>query len=406
MEQAAKACGIQTYTRDQFVSRLADFRPYLDTLKAGYENDDIDRFFVPLKIQEEKKGKIAEVPVPLDAFIDRWLAAENRNHLSVLGDFGTGKTWFCRRLAYRAAQAGGRVPIVVLLRDYSKAYDMEQVLTDALENRYGVNLEAGFKTLEQLNAEGRLLILFDGFDEMERRVSDYRTAVDNFWEIAKLVCPKAKIVLTCRTSFFRHRAEEEQILARESAAAAADLIDLKDRQEFEVVHLAEFDDAQIQEAVRRRAPANWQDLFRRVQALPDIEDLSHRPVLLAMITETLPGLSKAEDLNLATLYEKYTSDLLARRVSESITADDRRYFVEELAWEMQTRQQLTVPFSEFPERVARRFQLKNAEEAAFFERDMRTQSYLIRDDTGNYRFAHKSMMEFFVARRLAPLLVK
>ena len=38
------------------------------------------------------------------------------------------------------------------------------------------------------------------------------------------------------------------------------------------------------------------------------------------------------------------------------------------------------------------------------DRDIRTQSYLVRDGAGNYRFAHKSIMEFFVARKLAPLL--
>jgi hypothetical protein len=41
------------------------------------------------------------------------------------------------------------VPILILLRDYSKAYDIEQVLTDALANRFGVELAAGFKTLQR-----------------------------------------------------------------------------------------------------------------------------------------------------------------------------------------------------------------------------------------------------------------
>jgi formylglycine-generating enzyme required for sulfatase activity len=125
-----------------------------------------------------------------------------------------------------------------------------------------------------------------------------------------------------------------------------------------------------------------------------------------MIAQTLSGIARSEDLNLATLYERYTEDLLRQRV-ETIPAADRRYFVQELAWEMQNSGRLSIPFSEFPERVQVHFGVKDDPgRAAFLDRDIRTQSYLVRDEAGNYRFAHKSMMEFFVARKLAPLLAE
>jgi len=405
--QAARACGVQAYGRDEFINNLADFKPYLKKLQSEYEGAGIEELFVPLKIREEVGGEAKGDPMPLDAFIDAWLAAPERNHLSLLGDFGTGKTWFSRRLAWRlAAKREGRIPIAIALRDYSRAYDIEQVLTDALSNRFDVKLGAGFKTIRRLNDEGRLLLIFDGFDEMERRASDYRTALDNFWEIAKLIAPRAKILLTCRTAFFRHRTEEEEVLKRkqDGVKVVSDVIDLSDRRKFEVVHLTEFDDRQIQEALRRLAPEKWERLFEKIRALPGIEDLAHRPVLLGMIAQTLPRISKDEDLNLATLYQRYTDDLLALRVG-LMPAEERQYFVQELAWEMQNTNRLSVPFSEFPEKVGVYFRLKDDPvKAAFFERDIRTQSYLVRDDAGNYRFAHKSMMEFFVARKLARLL--
>ncbi|MDZ4802136.1 MAG: SUMF1/EgtB/PvdO family nonheme iron enzyme, partial [Bryobacteraceae bacterium] len=116
-------------------------------------------------------------------------------------------------------------------------------------------------------------------------------------------------------------------------------------------------------------------------------------------------IARDEDLNLATLYQHYTDNLLQLRSAESIPPNERLFFVEELAWEMQNTNRLTVPWSEFPARVVAHFGLKDdAGKAAFFERDIRTQSYLIRDDDGNYRFAHKSLMEFFVARQLSRRL--
>ncbi len=404
---AARNCGISVYSRDEFVGRLADFRPYLGKLQREYEADGIEELFVPLKIREEKEGKPSAIEQDLDTFIEQFLASPKINHLSLLGDFGTGKTWFCRRLAARLAAGTGRFPVSIALRDYSRAYDIEQVLTDAVTNRFGVALAAGYKTIRRLSDEGRLLLIFDGFDEMERRASDYRTALENFWEIAKLISPKAKILLTCRTAFFRTQTEEAEVMRRAQKAKVVnrdDVIDLSTHHDIEVAHLSEFDDVQIGLALERLMPGKGEAVLERVKKLPNIHDLSHRPVLLSMIAQTLPSIAKAEDLNLATLYEHYTERLLEARV-ETIAAGERRRFVLELAWEMQTTNRLSIPFSEFPDRAKAQFGVKDdPNKAAFLERDLRTQSYLVRDADGNYKFAHKSMMEYFVAKKLAPLL--
>jgi len=412
-DQAARARSLQAYGREDFIDHLANFQPHLARLRADYEESAIESYFVPLKVREERAGETEPEARDLDGFIDQWLAAPERNHLSLLGDFGTGKTWFCRRLAGAMAGVTGRIPICILLRDYSRAYDIEQVLTDALTNRFGIPLAAGYKTIRRLSEEGRLLLIFDGFDEMERRASDYRTALENFWEIAKLISPRAKILLTCRQAFFRHQTEETEVLERKTGRAQPEtvrvvnrdgVIDLAGRKEFEVAHLSEFDDGQIAQALQKLAPGAWEPVLARIRALPQIEDMAHRPVLLGMIAQTLPGIAASEDLNLATLYERYTEDLMRKRV-ETIPAEQRRDFVQELAWEMQNSNRLNIPYSEFPERVKVYFGVKDDPgQTAFFDRDIRTQSYLVRDGAGNYRFAHKSIMEFFVARKLAPLL--
>jgi hypothetical protein len=81
--------------------------------------------------------------------------------------------------------------------------------------------------------------------------------------------------------------------------------------------------------------------------VPNIKDLARRPVWLGMSVETLPRVSRDEDLNLATLYKHYTGDLLRLSV-ESIPALERQYFVQELAWEMQRTKEFRIPFSAFP----------------------------------------------------------
>ncbi|MBI3682456.1 MAG: SUMF1/EgtB/PvdO family nonheme iron enzyme [Acidobacteria bacterium] len=404
----AARLGLEIYHREEFLSRLADFGPYLSRLRAEYEKEKIERYFVPLRIKLEKPGEKEADPIPLDGFIQDWLADPSRNHLSLLGDFGTGKTWFCRRLANQLTRKQDRVPVLIALRDYSRAYDVEQMVTDAVVNRFQVALPAGFKSFQCLNEAGRLVLIFDGFDEMERRVSDYRIAKENFEEIARLVSPRAKVILTCRTAFFRTRKEEEETLHREGLPVRVrhgeEEIELAGRKGFDLAHLCEFDEEQIRRALQLRIPEKWEDTFNRIKLLPNIEDLSHRPVLLDMIAQTLPRIVRPEDLNLATLYQEYTEELLKYRVTD-ISPEARRGFVRTIALRMKPENKYTIPHTEFPTLVDSYFRLEgNPEKIAYYERDIRTQSYLVRDDPGNYKFAHKSILEYFVARVVAEML--
>jgi predicted NACHT family NTPase len=40
---------------------------------------------------------------------------------------------------------------------------------------------------------GKLLLIFDGFDEMAAKV-DRQQMINNFWELAKVVVPGAKVI--------------------------------------------------------------------------------------------------------------------------------------------------------------------------------------------------------------------
>jgi predicted NACHT family NTPase len=96
-----------------------------------------------------------------------------------LGEFGTGKTWFTLRYAYlamkkyREAKEKGlerpRVPLVIQLRDYAKMLDSESLFSDFFFRRHEIPLP-GYTAFEQLNRMGKLLLIFDGFDEMAAKV--------------------------------------------------------------------------------------------------------------------------------------------------------------------------------------------------------------------------------------------
>jgi hypothetical protein len=459
-ERAAATEGaVRAFTLDEFYRELINFEGYVRALVADYEEDELSTYYVDLGCRSAD----GSVYKPMDDYADAWLDDPARNHISILGDYGTGKTSFCRQYAAKLGRRWladpdhHRIPILVSLRDYAKAMNLEQLVTDFLVNRY--NLQAGYDAFRRFNADGRLVLLFDGFDEMAQKV-DYQTTADNFEELARAVEARSKVVLTCRTPYFRTYREATALLSPQDPEALKEAIvhllsserdnvwtmlrmrfpnkwkhlwqeiesmhnleelaeetrdklkqvaiELINRPSFEIVHLQPFDREDIQAMLRARFPAEWEQYWQQIKRTYNLAELAQRPVLLDMIARSLPQLKLGQAVNAARLYEAYTDLWLARDEEKGrklITRDDKRLFMQELALETLRREELSVHYSRLPERVREHFRLQKAHEIDYFEHDIRTCSFLNRDGEGNYRFVHKSFQEFFVAQWLAPKLL-
>jgi hypothetical protein len=425
-QDAARAGGrVRVFTQAGFYRELLDFGDYIEGLVDDYEESELARYYVDLgcvRPSYDEHGQVVgeDRYKPIDDYIDAWLVevGTERNHISILGDYGTGKTSFCRQYAARQGRRWladpdrERIPVLIELRDYTKTLEVDSLVTNALVNQYGIQ-GATFEAFQRYNADGKLLIFFDGFDEMAQRTGQ-RTAVDNFWELAKVVVPGSKVILTCRTPYFRTHRDAEKLLRGhlleelEPSGRKPDYIDLRDRPNFEIVHLEPFTDEDVQAVLRARFPDSWEAHWEQIQRIYNLPELARRPVLLDMIARTLPRLQEGQTLNAAQLYQVYTDLWLERERKKGrtlITAGDRRFFAEELAMAMLGTEELSIHYSRIPARVKAHFGLEKAEEIDHFEADVRTANFLNRDDAGNYAFVHKSFMEFFAACRLHGLML-
>ncbi len=202
--EKSKTLRLLCYTFDMLLDEIVDFSRYIEWLEAEVKSRKIDQMYVPLacrkdEFNQDTKQKIGvtyydENDGWIDGYIDIWLGDPAKEHLSILGEFGTGKTWFAFHYAwvclqrYRDAKKRGiqrpRLPLLITLRDYSRALDVENLLAEFFFSKH--NIRSNIKVFNLLNKMGKLLLIFDGFDEMAAKV-DRQKMINNFWDLARII---------------------------------------------------------------------------------------------------------------------------------------------------------------------------------------------------------------------------
>jgi WD40 repeat protein len=409
------------YTFDELIDQDADFSDYLDWLEAEIIRRQIDTKYVPLACTKEEIDPDTKQRIGIshygdrdgwiDGYINMWLDDPAKEHISILGEFGTGKTWFAFHYAwvalqrYRDSQKRGverpRLPLVITLRDFAKAINVENVLAGFFFTQHNIRLTS--EVFDQLNRMGKLLLIFDGFDEMAAKV-DRQQMINNFWELAKVVVPGAKVILTCRTEHFPDAKEGRALLNAELQASTKQLTG--ETPQFEVLELEKFNDEQIRLVLSHQTEAAT---VEQVMGNPQLLDLARRPVMSELILEALPDIEAGKPVDMSRVYlyavrRKMERDIKSDRTFTSLA--EKLYFLCELSWEMLSTDEMSLNYRLFPDRIRRLFGsvVQEEKDLDHWHYDMMGQTMLIRNADGDYTPAHRSLLEFFVAYKLAAEL--
>jgi predicted NACHT family NTPase len=395
---------LDCYTFDELIDQDADFTGYLDWLEAEVKRREIDKKYVPLACTKEEFDPVTKRRIGvsryderdgwIDGYLDVWLDDPAKEHISILGEFGTGKTWFAFHYAwtalqrYRDAQKRGverpRLPLIITLRDYAKALNVENVLAGFFFTQHNIRLNS--EVFDQLNSMGKLLLIFDGFDEMAAKC-DRQQMINNFWELAKVVVPGAKVILTCRTEHFPEAKEGRALLNAELQASTAKLTG--ETPQFEVLELEKFNDEQIRQVLSFQAESTT---VEQVMNNPHLLDLARRPVMTELILEALPEIEAGKPVDMSRVYlyavrRKMERDIKAERTFTSLA--DKLYFLCELSWEMLSTDQMSLNYRLFPDRIRRLFGdvVQEEKDLDHWHYDMMGQTMLIRNADGDYTWS-------------------
>lgn len=314
----------------------------------------------------------------------------SKARIALLGNFGTGKSTWCRKYARDLAtqykeDRTRRIPIVVSLSDYETKLDIQQLVTNTLQFRYGVRVDLSI--CQELQRLGRFLFIFDGLDEMATRV-DPEVVRENLREINKLARIQENVfIVTCRTHFFRDKVQTE-VLA-----------------DFETLFIPEWGESELREYLQKRFGEQWEKHLFRIHETHNLAELAQTPLFLEMITETLPKLG--EQVRRSELYETYTETWIveqSQRRGARLQSQERRQFVMELAVRLYKDNRLSCHYSEFFEMLQKRFKIQDAGQMDYMQSDVRNCTFLTRNAQGDYEFRHKSFMEYFVAKAISEQL--
>ncbi|NLU72789.1 TIR domain-containing protein [Streptomyces sp. HNM0575] len=387
---------------------LLDLRAYVAAQTARLAADDRYRpgLYLPGRYRDAERPDGEERDGLVENMLDL-LAADHGRFILLLGDFGHGKTFALRELARRIPeQLPHLTPLLIPLNTLDRAHSLEGLVAAHLAGN-GVDT-IDLRALRYMLGQGRVVLLFDGFDELVNRVS-YDRAADHLQVLLDASVDNAKIVVSSRTQHFK---SQSQILT-----ALGERVGMLPRRR--VLSLVGFAPAQIRTYLVNRYGDEEaaEQRFRLLQNIPDLLELCANPRLLSFVADLGPEQLRAvagagRALSPAGLYEDVFTAWLEfeeRRgqggpgAAPGLSTEHLWAAVTALAQRLWESGRSALRLDELTETLsglAGGSSMSTQESA----QAVGAGSLLVRTEDGLFQFIHGSVVEWLIAREAAAQL--
>jgi len=303
----------------------------------------------------------------IDYFIEH---GSSKRHLLILADSGTGKTsCVLNYYAYSLRRRKRKASILFLV--YLGFKDADERLR-LHENK------------------NETIVFLDALDEDTKAIVNHRIRIRELMDICR---DYRRVIITCRTQFFP--SDEEVPVETGVAILGPRKAGEKGVYEFWKLYLSPFDENDINRYLQRRFPI-WQ-LRERTKAKElafQVKSLSARPMLLAHILDVVKTNSSVTQT--FQLYQLMVNAWLERE-SSWVQKSDLKEYSELLSVNLyiyrEHRGMERIPYGEL-------VKLAHDWSIDLSQWQLSGRSLLNRDAQGNYKFAHRSIMEFLFVNRL------
>ncbi|MGH8929516.1 MAG: pentapeptide repeat-containing protein, partial [Egibacteraceae bacterium] len=379
-------------------------------------------------VREQQRGLRGDADYPLDLYVDKiWaplgqpaeggdaaatrvldlLDTDQPRFVLVLGDFGTGKTFLLHKVAVELQRRRpDLVPVLVTMRDLEKGRSLDELLAQHMAARREAFYHRSF---DYLLRQGRIVLLFDGFDELALRTS-YERVPHHFRTLRQAAGGAAKIVVTSRLQYF---ATDQAI----RTALGAEVGQLAGSRIMKLFPLDEGQRRALVVAAFKQDEARAASFLDLLSDLPDLLDLASNPRMLTFMIGWLDeGVITEDDLRkIATRSGAATAGALYRLLIEKwLEHEEKRHTQEGGLPPMTGTQRLAavtgiarslwqtgsrgVTLDELEPLAAEGLDLAGLEmRRAEAAQAVGSGTLLVRRGEGEFGFIHQSVMEWLVA---------
>ncbi|MGH4012167.1 MAG: pentapeptide repeat-containing protein, partial [Pseudonocardiaceae bacterium] len=359
-----------------------------------------------------------------------WATAEGTKAprlCALLGDVGMGKTTTAklftqRLLELRAGDTPGPLPILFDLRDVRitglvATMTLDHILDGMLDANRPASVPRNRLCADVVRRrlhQGDAVVVFDGLDEVlvHLNLLDQQLFTRQLWR-ALGEGSGAKMLLTCRTQYFRTIRDEITYFtgAERQGLRGEDYLALL---------MLPFREQQVREylAANLDRDAAWVDGFLdTIAAVHDLPDLVRRPLTLRLIADQVEFIETAKlagrTLRSVDLYGEVVERWLSRDSGKhNLIPEHKQLLMEEIAaglwrsgrnsWGAAEVDNWLLDLLDRRPDLQRHYRERVPD---LWKADFRTATFLKREDD-TFAFGHRSLFEYFLARHLGRILIE
>jgi WD40 repeat protein len=390
---------------------LIDLRSYVARQNERLRADRryMPEMYVPQRFRDLLNPSREVQPDVIEEIV-HLLAEDDSRFIMLMGDFGRGKTFAMRQLALQLPTRLPRLtPLLIDLRALDKANSVDGLVAAHLANHGESRID--LRALRYLVRQGRLVLLFDGFDELVARVS-YERAADHLNVLLGALQDSTKIVVASRSQHFK---TDSQVLT--SLGEHVGLLPQR-----KIIVLEDFTPAQSRAYLYQRYGQDQAAVDRRfalIERVADLAALSRNPRMLSFIAdlgeERLAAVVRSGAmLSAAGLYREILENWLAyeharsqdtKGAASGLSVEDLWRAVNSLAVRLWLSDESLLELAEISDVVRYLVELPDDPTlVSHATHAVGAGTLLVRTEDGLFGFIHSSVMEWLVANEIARQL--
>lgn len=421
-KEALEECDVVCLTYQELEARILDLHRYATVTERELNrprDNDIGynpQVYIDPSIRVHRDAGSDATPIHTTAtqWVQEICSAKTGVVGALLGNLGTGKTTILQHSQLAMIKtffdnpSENVLPIYIPLSRYKQHSGwVDGILHEVLASAGQSNYPTTF--IRWLASTGRIVFFFDGLDEVHpiQSIDDVVTTVTN---ILSYLGKNARAIISSRTHLFASASEEFGIFGpyekKKLTRVAGELRKmLAGHASTELAYVLPFNRLQIDGYLKSTCGNDVEAVKAQISSIYGFGEMAQTPVLLAMMTKTLPELIQKKHAFSAfpqiDLYETYTGRWIDRDTGRAqLSAEQRMRLSYALASDLIQRDEYSASWTEIQNIICNDPAWRDqpiGESAA--QLDVRNSTFLIREDNDQFRFVHRSIMEFFAAEK-------